>query len=153
MNDYILVVIRISTMSEKIHMICGFHSIRVFFQTYNLTKLRGNLEFYKHMRNKWSSRRPFVSIGPCEYIIVHILEILELSLSLFQMVYIRESCLKLKTTKWNSICLHNGYLCENNWLWMDIFYVGAEVEFIMSSKHILQNNFQNFEVKKNEIIN
>jgi hypothetical protein len=36
MNDYILVVIRISTMSEKIHMICGFHSIRVLFQTYNL---------------------------------------------------------------------------------------------------------------------
>jgi hypothetical protein len=38
-------------------------------------------------------------IGPCEYIIVHILEILELSLSLFQMVYIRESCLELKTIK------------------------------------------------------
>jgi hypothetical protein len=39
--------------------------------------------------------------GPCEYIIVQILEILELSLSLFQVVYIRSSCLELKNKNLN----------------------------------------------------
>jgi hypothetical protein len=69
------------------------------------------------------------------------------------MVYIRESCLELKTTKWKEFAYTVDIFVKTIALCMNIFYVGAQVEFKMSSKHILQNNFQNFEVKTNEIIN
>jgi hypothetical protein len=106
------------------------------------------------MRNKWSSRRPFVSNRTLR--IHHCPHFRNIG-AFFNFVPNGLHQRELPRTENHKMKKKFAYTMDifvkTTALYMNVFYVGVQVEFKMSSKHILQNNFQNFEVKTNDIIN